>query len=107
VAVADVCLGGPGVTALPRPAGHGRRARANVPDAAAQEARIAGERARAARTVAGHALDRSDCRMLLSALGLSALDGKPDYELLELPANDEEGCPSTRWLSGRQLPHTM
>ena len=69
------------MTAQPRPArsisghGHARLARAT-------EQRLAAtERARAVRTVAGNALDGRDCRMLLSVLGLDAVDGKPDDQL--------------------------
>ena len=42
---------------------------------AAEDRHTAVERAQAARTVAGHAVDAEDCEMLLSVLGLDALDG--------------------------------
>ena len=40
-----------------------------------EERHAATERTQAARTVAGHAMDASDCRRLLSMLGLDAADG--------------------------------
>ncbi len=44
---------------------------------AAEERHAVRERAMAARTVAGHAVDAADCRMLLSLLGLDA-DGRAE-----------------------------
>jgi hypothetical protein len=94
------------VTARPRPARavplHGRT---TLRDGAAEARRIAAERARAARTVAGHALDGPDCQMLLSVLGLSAVDGMPGDGLPDRHDNDE-ACSSTR-LPGSQLPHWL
>ena len=52
--------------------GHARLARAT------EQRLAAAERARAVRTVAGNAVDGLDCRMLLSVLGLDAVDGKTD-----------------------------
>jgi hypothetical protein len=75
-------------------------------DGAAEARRIAAERARAARTVAGHALDGADCRMLLSVLGLSAGDGKPSDGMPDRHDSGEEACSSTR-LPGPQLPHWL
>jgi hypothetical protein len=64
--------------AQPRPARsvveHGR----TLPDRATEQRHAATERARAVRTVAGNALDGPDCRMLLSVLGLDAVDGMTD-----------------------------
>lgn len=94
------------MTARPRPARavpvHGPTLR----DGAAEARRIATERARAARTVAGHALDGPDCQMLLSVLGLSAVDGMPGNGLPDRHDNDEEACSSAR-LPGSQLPHWL
>ena len=42
---------------------------------AAEDRYTATERAHAVRTVAAHAMDEADCRMLLSILGLDAVDG--------------------------------
>ena len=75
-------------------------------DGAAEARRIAAERARAARTVAAHALDGPDCRLLLSVLGLTAVDGKPGDALPDRHDNDEEACSSTR-LPGPRLPHWL
>jgi hypothetical protein len=52
--------------------------RAPFRDGAAAAERLADEHARAARTVAGHALDAPDRRMLLAALGLTDEDVQRD-----------------------------
>jgi hypothetical protein len=53
---------------------HGRLIRAR----AVEQAHSAVQNARAARTVAGHAADATDCVQLLEMLGLDARDGKRD-----------------------------
>ena len=51
---------------------YGRLVRAH----AVEQAHSAVQNARAARTVAGHAADATDCEQLLDMLGLDARDGK-------------------------------
>jgi Family of unknown function (DUF5994) len=66
---------GAGVARVPEQGRPGHETGESFRARAAEELHTAGQRANAVRTVAGHALDAEDCEMLLSLLGLDALDG--------------------------------
>jgi hypothetical protein len=74
---------GAGVARVPEQGRPGHETGESFRARAAEELHTAGQRANAVRTVAGHALDAEDCEMLLSLLGLDALDGSraADVEL--------------------------
>jgi hypothetical protein len=82
--------------AQPRPVravlGHGH----TLPDRATAQRHAATERARAVRTVAGNALDGPDCQMLLSILGLDAVDGMTDDGLRDRSDGGQDVYSSTR-----------